>query len=202
MTLSPQHPRFYTYEDYLQWDDGKRYELIQGKRYEMLSAPNRRHQKISLKFTHEIIDFFDHPDSSCELYVAPFDVRLPKTQGETNDKAIFTVVQPDLCVVCDPEKLDERGCLGAPDWVIEILSQDSKRDVETKFEVYEAAGVREYWIIHPSESTLTTFVRDEAEQMYGGGKMYPYDAVVSPHIFPEVEIDLAKVFDLPAASEN
>ncbi|MEL6633805.1 MAG: Uma2 family endonuclease [Bacteroidota bacterium] len=202
MTLSPQHPRFYTYEDYLQWDDGKRYELIQGKRYEMLSAPNRRHQKISLKFTHEIIDFFDHPDSSCELYVAPFDVRLPKNQGETNDKAIFTVVQPDLSVVCDPEKLDERGCLGAPDWVIEILSQDSKRDVETKFKVYEAAGVREYWIIHPSESTLTTFVRDEKEQMYGGGKMYPYDAVVSPHIFPEVKIDLAKVFDLPTPSES
>ena len=117
----------YSYKDYLLWKLKERVEIIKGKIMAMSPAPNRLHQDISLKLTSEFLKVF--PNGGCKLYVAPFDVRFPDENGN-----VKTVVQPDLCVICDPNKLDERGCLGAPDLVVEILSPgNSKREKKYKY---------------------------------------------------------------------
>lgn len=151
----------YTYADYLLWKFKERVELLKGKIFQM-SAPSPVHQKV-LRNVNRVFDhyFFGKP---CELYFAPFDVRIP-TQNEKGD-AIHTVVQPDLCVVCDLSKIDNRGCLGSPDLVVEILSPgNSKKEMKSKFELYQEAGVEEYWIIDPThESVQVYFLENEKYQ--------------------------------------
>jgi len=142
----------YTYADYLTWPDNPRYELIDGKAYAMAAAPSVRHQDMVLQVARKIADQLD--GISCRPFVAPLDVRLPKhpfdRDGETD-----RVVQPDILVVCDPSKIDERGVLGAPDWIIEILSPGSASyDQITKRALYERVGVREYWVIHPIDGLV------------------------------------------------
>ena len=125
-------------------------ELIRGKIYKMSPAPTSKHQ-IVVGNLHGIVWNFLR-GKSCKVFTAPFDVRLPSAPKKKADKEISTVVQPDLCVICDLEKIDERGCLGAPDWIVEILSKfTSAKDLNEKFSVYEEAGVREYWVVHPQE---------------------------------------------------
>src|SRR5258705_9093510 len=132
-------------------------ELIPGKIYKMSPAPGSMHQKVSMRLTLKIGNFLE--GKKCQLFSAPFDVRLPLSSKQSSDKEITTVVQPDLCVVCDPARIDNRGCLGAPDWIIEILSQHtSSKDLREKFEVYEKAGVGEYWVVHPQEQTVLVYV--------------------------------------------
>ncbi|WP_324682450.1 Uma2 family endonuclease [Bibersteinia trehalosi] len=121
----------YTYADYLKWKFKESVELIKGKIMEMPPAPTRFHQRISMKLTSEFLNVFDN--HQCQLYAAPFDVRFPDKDGK-----IKTVVQPDLCVICDQNKLDERGCLGAPDLVVEILSPgNTKKEMKDKYELYQ-----------------------------------------------------------------
>ena len=128
----------------------------------------------------------------CEVFAAPFDVRLPKN-GETEDNQIYTVVQPDICVVCDPSKLDERGCLGAPDLVVEIQSHaTAKYDVTAKFDLYEASGVREYWVVYPYEDVIEVFLL-QPDGKYDDGTKY-YSGKIPVHIFDGCEIDLADIF--------
>ncbi|MDF1549887.1 MAG: Uma2 family endonuclease, partial [Bacteroidales bacterium] len=122
----------YTYAQYLTWQFQERVELIKGKIFKMTPAPSRRHQKVSVKLAYHIESFLQN--KKCEMYVAPFDVRFP---GGEADNLTYTVVQPDICVICDKEKLDDRGCTGAPDLIIEILSAGtSKKDVKDKFLLY------------------------------------------------------------------
>lgn len=182
----------YTFADYLTWIDDKRRELIGGFVKLMSPAPKRIHQKISSNFVGLIWGYLR--DKPCQVWHAPFDVRFPeKGKGTANDE-IYTVVQPDLCVVCDLSKLDDRGCLGAPDFIIEILSKgNSKHDVETKFRLYEENGVREYWIVHPEEQTVTVFVLGEDEKYHNVG-MYAQDSKVKVNIFDDFHVDLAEVF--------
>ena len=131
----------YTYGDYLRWDDGERWELIDGVAYNMTPAPNRRHQAILRELSYQFTAFL--AGKPCEVYFSPFDVRLP--EHNEKDEEVTTVVQPDLVVICDPDKLDDRGCRGAPDLVNEILSPStSRKDMKTKLELYEKRGVREY----------------------------------------------------------
>ena len=139
---SPKHR--YTYGDYLTWDDAQRYELIDGSIYVMSPAPGRRHQEVAGEFHRQLANYL--LEKECAVYIAPFDVRLP--EREKRDEDIATVVQPDLVIVCDDNKLDERGCKGAPDLVIEIISPGSAgRDRKTKRELYQKHGVLEYWIV-------------------------------------------------------
>ncbi|MFW6029628.1 MAG: Uma2 family endonuclease, partial [Halanaerobiales bacterium] len=136
--------RLYTYSDYLNWTDGKRYELINGQVYTMSAAPYRRHQSISGELFRQIANYLF--DKKWDVYDAPFDVRLP--EGEEDKDEILTVVQPDIVVVCDEDKLDKRGCRGAPDLIIEIISPSSAgRDRKDKRDLYEKHGVREYWLV-------------------------------------------------------
>src|SRR6478736_6826824 len=140
----------YTYADYLKWTIEERLELIKGKIFRMSPAPNRMHQALSMRIANPIYNLLR--GQQCQVYTAPFDVRLPRKS--LKDEDIITVVQPDICVICDPSKLDERGCIGAPDIVVEILSpSNNKKELKNKYEVYEESGVKEYWIVTPQERT-------------------------------------------------
>lgn len=177
----------YTYADYLLWKLEERVELFKGKIFKMSPAPNVKHQKISRNLTIEIGSLFKH--KTCQLFSAPFDVRLPQNKG---DEQIFTVVQPDLCIICDSEKLDERGCVGAPDLVIEILSPgNSKKEMKNKFELYEEAGVREYWVVHPTEENVLVYVLENGE--FKGTKPVVDDYITS-YVFPDLKVHTNDVF--------
>ncbi|MDX1942881.1 MAG: Uma2 family endonuclease, partial [Saprospiraceae bacterium] len=138
----------YTYADYLTWQFEERIELIKGRIFKMSPAPSRKHQRASIVLSSIIFDFLRA--GPCEVYSAPFDVRLlDSKKKKKSNKEIYSVVQPDICVICDAEKLDDRGCIGAPDWIIEILSPgNNKKEVDNKFRLYEENGVREYWVVY------------------------------------------------------
>ncbi|MBK8878888.1 MAG: Uma2 family endonuclease [Haliscomenobacter sp.] len=179
----------YTYADYLRWQFEDRVELIRGQLMKMSPAPSSSHQSVSVSLTGQFWQFFRQ--KPCQVFAAPFDVRLPisKKKGQ-----ITTVVQPDLCVICDPAKIDERGCLGAPDLVVEILSPgNSKREMRIKFDVYQEAGVREYWMVHPLDRMVMVYVLNENGRFIG---LQPVtdDTELRPAIFPDLVIDLKEVF--------
>lgn len=145
----------YTYKDYLSWSDNERWEIINGIAYNMSPAPLRYHQKLLRKLLLVIGNWLE--GKTCEVYTAPFDVRFPEHENDPDDD-IETVVQPDLVVVCNPQKLDEKGVKGAPDWIIEILSSSTaKKDWNEKFNLYEKHKVREYWIIDPDSKNAYIF---------------------------------------------
>ena len=143
---------YHTYGDYLRWDDDRRWELIDGVAYAMAPAPNWRHQELAGEVFRQIATQLK--DKPCRPAIAPLDVRLPK--AEESDEAIDTVVQPDVMIVCEPGRIDRRGVRGAPTFVLEVLSPSSaSHDQIRKRQVYERAGIREYWILHPIDGVLT-----------------------------------------------
>lgn len=143
----------YSYADYLKWTFKERVELLKGFIHKMSPAPSRRHQDIAQSLNFEIASFLR--EKPCKVYFAPFDVRLSR---KVKDENISTVVQPDICVICDLSKLDDRGCLGAPDLVIEILSPgNTEKEMKNKYELYEEAGVLEYWIVDPEHNSVLQF---------------------------------------------
>lgn len=145
----------YTYADYLTWKLDEYVELIKGKVFRMTPAPTKTHQIISSNILSEIGHYLK--GQKCKAFHAPFDVRLPNKRKST-EKEIISVVQPDICVVCDPTKLDERGCLGAPDLIVEILSVSTqKKDHDEKYHLYEENGVKEYWIVSPSDKSISVY---------------------------------------------
>jgi len=191
-TLELDLNKRYSYADYLTWFDDVRRELFDGFIKLMTPAPSRLHQTTSRNIVKKILYFLEN--RKCEVFYAPFDVRFPKKNKE--DKQIFTVVQPDICIVCDLEKLDDNGCLGAPDMIIEIISpKNSKRDTKDKFEIYQEFGVKEYWIVHPNDQTVIVFMLDENSK-YNQVGMYANDEKIPVNIFNgELEIDLSQVFN-------
>jgi Uma2 family endonuclease len=179
----------YTYADYLLWQFQERVELIKGRVFKMSPAPNTSHQTISVNLSRELFVFFHR--KSCRAFAAPFDVRLPVKDKKGRQS---TVVQPDICVICDESKLDEQGCNGAPDWVIEILSPgNSRMEMREKFRVYEEAGVREYWIVNPTGRNVLQYVLNEAGK-YSGLAPATEEDQLRPYIFPDLVIDLKEVF--------
>ena len=181
----------YTYADYLKWTFEERLELIKGKLFKMSPAPNRMHQKLSLEIARELSNYLK--GKPCEVYVAPFDVRLPRKSKA--DKDIITVVQPDICVICDPAKLDDRGCLGAPDIVVEILSPgNNKKELQNKYEIYEESGVKEYWIVVPQEKTFLKYVLTEEGQFQASRLLTVGDEVATP-ILPGFVLQLTDLFE-------
>ncbi|MDI3547573.1 MAG: hypothetical protein PWR10_1225 [Halanaerobiales bacterium] len=180
----------FTYRDYLTWPDEERWELIDGIAYDMTPAPSRNHQRLSAALTSKLYNYLE--DKDCEVYAAPFDVRMPR--GNENEIEIDTIVQPDISVICDPEKLDEKGCLGAPDLIIEITSPSTaKKDVIEKFNLYERVGVREYWIVRPQEKTVTVFKLGK-DKKYGRPDVYSAEDEIKVGIFEDLSIKLAEVF--------
>ncbi len=184
----------YSYADYLTWQFDETVELIKGKIQMMSPAPNVRHQSIVTELGGHLYSFFRK--KPCKLFYAPLDVRLyNKRKSILTNKEIFTVVQPDLCVICNPEQLDVQGCNGAPDWIIEILSAgNSKRETQEKFTLYQESGVKEYWIVYPYEQSVHQFVLNEQTEKYELITMYSGEDKASPALFPDLLIDLAEVF--------
>ena len=181
----------YTYADYLLWKVSEQIEIIKGKIFKMCLAPSKSHQQVLLKLTRELDKYFIN--LNCELYFAPFDVRLINFKKRTADNLIFTVVQPDLCVVCDLLKRDERGCFGSPNLIIEILSVgNSNTDLKIKFDLYEENGVQEYWIVNPSEKTALIYTLQNDK--YIGSRPFTIDTEIQSVTFPNLKFEVNKIF--------
>ena len=177
----------YTFRDYMSWQIQERLELLRGKIALMSPAPNVYHQKVVSNF-HVLLGHFLFEDP-CQTFVAPFDVRLPVKNGDRD-----TVVQPDICVVCDQSKLDEQVCNGAPDLVVEVLSPgNTRKEMREKFDLYEEAGVKEYWLVNPSDPSIIKYVRSE-EEIFIGKQPLTDEDVLTTDLFPGLEIDLSRVF--------
>ena len=183
----------YTYADYLTWQFTELVELLRGRVRLMSPAPKRRHQDISRNVSTPIA--WHLRGRSYKTYAAPFDVRL-STTGPNGDDQITTVVQPDICVVCDPEKLDERGCLGAPDWIIEIVSPGNvARDTRDKLELYEEAGVREYWIVLPEQQNVLVYLLAAETNRYELRGEFYTPGPIPVATLPELRMEWAEVFE-------
>ncbi len=179
----------YTYADYLSWDDDEQWEIIDGEAFNMSPPPLRIHQKISAELMRQLTNQL--LDKTCEAYSAPFDVRLPL--ADEKEKDISNMVQPDISVICDPKKLDKRGCLGAPDLIIEILSSSTRRrDRLEKFNLYEIAGVKEYWLIDPEALLVETFTLG-ADGSYGKSHIYTETDTIEINALNNINIDLNTV---------
>jgi Uma2 family endonuclease len=178
----------YTYADYFSWKFQERIELLKGKIFAMSPAPSRHHQEISLFIITEISNFLkNHP---CKVYFAPFDVRLQRT---VDDKKVDSVVQPDICVVCDLSKLDDRGCSGAPELIVEILSPgNTKKEMKYKFELYEEAGVEEYWIVDPAEKMVLQYNLENGQ--FTNHRPLIEEDILHSKVLDGFSIELEKVF--------
>ncbi|MBT9096881.1 Uma2 family endonuclease [Methylovulum psychrotolerans] len=188
----------YSYADYLTWQFDEAVELIKGKISLMCPAPNVKHQRISIALSSRLFYFLEN--KPCNAFAAPFDVRLyDRRKSLLADKEVTTVVQPDICVICDGSKLDEQGCNGAPDWIIEILSKgNSKKEVKTKHALYAESGVKEYWLVFPYEEVISQFVLDDGAQQYRLLNSYAGDDKAVSYLFPDLAVDLAVLFkELP-----
>ncbi|EXJ14669.1 Uma2 family endonuclease [Imhoffiella purpurea] len=160
MALAQRDTDYHTYADYLTWPDDVRYELIDGVAWMMAPAPSLDHQDVAGEIYFQLRQALQ--DRPCRPFIAPVDVRLPN--GDEEDGRIDTVVQPDVLVVCDPSKLDRRGVRGAPDLVVEVLSPGTaSHDHVRKRQVYERAGVREYWLVHPVDRMVTIYRLEDGQ---------------------------------------
>lgn len=179
----------YTYADYLTWNDGSRRELIDGEPL-LLASPSGRHQEISGELFRQLANFLE--GKKYRVYSAPLDVRLFQ-QEDDRPEDVQTVVQPDLLVVCDPSKIDNHGCKGAPDMIIEILSPSTQRhDRIVKLNLYQRAGVKEYWIVSPEDQTVQVLLPEN-------GYLRPYELyirndIAKVHTLDGCFIELCKVF--------
>lgn len=192
-TLKLNLNKRYSYADYLTWMDDVRRELYDGFIKLMTPAPSSKHQEISFNLSRLLGNFIH--EKRCKGFAAPSDVRFPKDQESTDDKQVHTVLQPDLYIVCDLSKIDARGCLGAPDLIIEIVSpKNPKRDLKDKFDIYQEHGVREYWIVNPNDENVTVFVLGENRKFQFVG-MYAEDDKIPVNIFNgDLKVDLREVF--------
>ena len=183
MGLEPRKEKRYTYADDLQWPEDTRYELIDGEVFRLAPTPLIEHQEVAGEVYCQLRNQLD--GKACRPYIAPVDVRLPRE--DEADAAIDTVVQPDVLVVCDPAKIDRRGVRGAPDWLLEVLSPSTAaHDQIAKRRTYERAGVREYWLVHPSDRTLTVYVLDNGQ--YGRPEIYELKDATPIGVLPGVAI--------------
>jgi Uma2 family endonuclease len=184
MPVLESKDEYYTYDDYASWPDDVRYELIEGVPYMMSPAPSRVHQEISGSIFNQLYNYLD--GKQCNVYDAPFDVRL--NADEEDD----TVVQPDILVVCDQDKLDDKGAKGAPDVIVEILSPSTaSHDSLVKLNLYRKYGVKEYWIVDPVSKVVTVHLLKKGEYVttaYGEEDTAPVTTLKG------CEINLAKVF--------
>lgn len=173
--------RMYTIDDIYALPDGQRAELIDGQMY-MMAPPNTRHQKISWKLHQEIGNYISANGGECDVYAAPFAVFL----AEDNQN----YVEPDISVICDRDKIDDKGCKGAPDWIIEIVSPSSQQmDYGIKLFKYRTAGVREYWIVNPQKETVTVFDFEQEKKSC----QYDFEEDIPVCIYEDLIINIAKL---------
>ncbi|MDQ0964699.1 Uma2 family endonuclease [Flavobacterium sp. W4I14] len=181
----------YSYSNYLNWLFPERVELIKGKIFKMSPAPSRVHQEVSINLLNPIVNFLKGKPS--KVYSAPFDVRFPKESKA--DKDVYTVLQPDICVVCDKSKLDARGCIGAPDLVIEILSPgNTKMELLNKYRVYEEFGVKEYWVVSQSDQSILIYTLNDSGK-FQPSKIFTHSEKITSSVLTGFELELDDVFE-------
>ncbi len=194
----PESPYGFTYADYLTWNFKERIELIRGKIFKMSPAPTTTHQAISLHIASKFYNFLNGQD--CKCFIAPVDVRLkgkPFRKKKLRDDEITTVVQPDIIVVCDEEKLkDTRSIDGAPDLVVEILSPgNTKTETKYKFGLYEENGVLEYWVVYPEYKQIYMYLLNENDE-YGKPVIYEANENISSTVLKGLIIPMEEIFKL------
>lgn len=183
-------PEYFTFSDYLAWDKKEHIEIIHGELF-LMAAPSRIHQKVSMELSRQLANFLE--GKTCEVYPAPFAVRLFEQDGE-EPKQVDTIVEPDISVICDQNKLDQYGCKGAPDLVIEVLSPSTQRhDQLVKLNLYQEAGVREYWIVDPESKTVRVMLlaSDHTLRIH---EVYTPKDIAKVHVLEGCFIELSKVF--------
>jgi Uma2 family endonuclease len=191
MELSLDLKKRYTFADYLTWADDRTRELVDGFIKMMSPKPKPVHQSVSLSIASELRYQIKKHGGKCRVY-PEIDVRLP-VNGEKEDGEIYSVVSPDISVVCDPSKIDDRGCLGAPDMVVEIQSFSTARyNLTTKFSLYESSGVREYWVVKKKKKGIEVFLL-QPDGKYDEGAKYE-SGTIPVHIFDGCEIDMNDIF--------
>ncbi|MDA3955580.1 Uma2 family endonuclease [Oceanispirochaeta sp.] len=184
----------FTYGEYRLWPEDERWELIEGTAYNMSPAPSRRHQKILVLLLNKMSKILE--DSHCEVYPAPFDVFFPDSDSIDHKEinSVETVVQPDLSVICDPEKLIDKGCYGPPDLIIEILSPSTaKKDLNEKFRLYESRGVKEYWVVDPGNRYIREF-RLQERRVYDFGVILEEKGVIQSEVFSDFQVTWEELF--------
>lgn len=182
--------KVYTYADYFKWHFEERVELIKGRIFKMSPAPNRVHQTLSAEISGQLWSFLKR--QKCQVFSAPFDVRLPRKSKD--DKDIITVLQPDICVICDLSKLDDRGCIGAPDIVVEILSPgNNAKELKNKYEVYEESGVKEYWVVSPQDNTFIIYTLINGK--YDASRLMVAGDVVTSSVLDGFSLNLTELFE-------
>ena len=171
----------YTAQDYWNLPEGTRAELIDGQLYAM-APPSRLHQELSFSIARKIADYIDSHNGDCKVYPAPFAVNL-----NADDE---TYVEPDISVICDKSKLTDKGCNGAPDLIIEIVSPSSRKmDYSTKNTLYSNAGVREYWIVDPVKERTTTYRYEEDAAL----TIIPFSQPISVGIYDDLIINISEL---------
>ena len=186
----------HTFADCLTWSENERIEIINGEAV-MMAPPTRIHQEILMELSRQLANFLE--GKKCKVYPAPFAVRLFEKDGDTPED-VDTMVEPDISVVCDHDKLDKHGCKGAPDLVVEVLSPSTRRhDRLVKLDLYQRAGVREYWIVDPDSSTVQVF-------MLKNGYLHPYEVysekdIAKVNVLDGCFIELSKVFPSDKAGD-
>ncbi|WP_027308477.1 Uma2 family endonuclease [Caloramator sp. ALD01] len=187
----PERLEIYTYSDYKNKEDDNRYELINGRFYAMTPAPSRIHQKIITELSRSIGNYIEGNSLSCEVYVAPFDVRLID-DGQTEDSCT-NVVQPDISVICDKTKLDDKGCIGAPEFIIEVVSpSNASVDYVKKLYLYEKFNVKEYWIINPNTEHIMIYTLGENNQ-YSEPFIFKFTEIISSKFLQGYEVKLSDI---------
>jgi Uma2 family endonuclease len=187
MGALPKDKRLFTYSDYKEWElnEGERYELIYGEAFAMAGA-NTKHQIISRELFGQFYNYLR--GKPCQVFHPPYDVRLFYEEDESDD----TVVQPDIVIICDKNKIGPEGCRGAPDLVIEILSPSNTAiEMGRKFELYRQAGVREYWVVDPENNRITAYCFKDGEILTG---IYGSAGTAGVSVFPDLKIALDQVF--------
>ncbi|WP_067725846.1 Uma2 family endonuclease [Oceanobacillus damuensis] len=186
----PRYDKKLSYTDYLSWSGDEPIEIINGIPHNMSPGPSTKHQQVSMNLSYQLMNFFI--SQNCQVFAAPFDVRL-FSAGKSDDE-VFHVVQPDISVICDENKLDEKGCAGSPDLIIEILSPSSaKMDKMKKRNLYERAHVKEYWIVDPLNELVEVYHLDKNE-LYGKPLFFSTEDTVESFIFKELKIEVGEVF--------
>ncbi|MDI6605470.1 MAG: Uma2 family endonuclease [Thermoanaerobacteraceae bacterium] len=184
----PKEDRKYTYRDYLTWSEDERWEIINGTPY-MQAAPTWQHQAVLLELSRQFANYLQN--KTCNIFTSPFDLRLPENDEEDED--VINVLQPDLVVVCDKSKLQKTGYFGVPELIIEVVSPASgRKDKIEKFNLYEKAGVKEYWLVEPEEKVAMVFTLHN--KSYGRPEVYSENDSVKVSIFEDLIIDLKLVF--------
>lgn len=183
----------FTYADYISWSFSDAVEIIRGRVFKM-AAPLSNHQKVAGNIFGIFNSFLYR--KKCNAYIAPFDVRLPKPLSKRkSDTDIETVLQPDVCIICDLSKIERRGCLGAPDLIIEILSKSTaNKDAKDKFEVYEEAGVREYWMVSMQDETVLVYRLNEQNSYVADHRPYVTSDIIRVGIFEDFFIPVEEIF--------